>query len=859
MVALTPANPDAIALDVDGAEPADALHVTLMYLGDQPIDPADQGTLNTLIGGIAQRCPPITVTVNGIAEFNGGTPDAAVVLLVQGEGLRELRKCVDDACEAVGYEHDSEYGIWVPHLTVGYGIDPMEAEGLAGQTIVLDSLETAFGGDTPATKFPLEGDAMPTDEPAVKPVQQQPPQQAEAVEANFATEDGRWNGVLVVEGVPSGDGRLIEVGALTWRDLPLPLMAMFRNPNGGDGHDGAEIAGRIETIQREGDKILASGTFDSGTAGQELQRLMEEGTMRGVSVDLDSVMVEWEHEPPGADADLEDIFEFDPGMMIVTEARIMGATATGFPAFEEAHLEVIDGGTLGDEDLAVNPDDVSVGTRVVLGDRAGQVIAIAADPPVLVVMPDDGDTPELWSVDDTEVEPTEPAPAEGETPAPPAGEAPPMAENTADQTYTPVRSHSTGTNTDAWDGPANEARLPSPMSRTTAQNAYAWIDSNATGQELNKVDCRFIHHFVGANGRPGAASTVACSTGIGVIHGGRGGTTIPNADRKGVYDHLARHLRDAGMEPPPFQASELYGFDMIEEGEVEMEGEPALAASAGAPADRRPPLRMRMHTPVGRALVAAAGPVHPPAAWFERPKMRSVHPVRLSAEGQVFGYVCRWDDCHIGFSDRCVPPPHSPSAYSRFRTGQTLTAEGSLVATGRICCDTVHPDLRMIASDTMAFYADTGCVVADVAVYEDNIGVLVAGAARPNATDEQLRILRGSDISPDWRTFNGQLDMVGMLCVNTSGFVVEGMAASGGVRYTPTCAHVYGPRGRMNADGEMLALVAAGMIQRGRPTGMATQLLGRVAELEDEVATLRAMLKPERVARARQLLAAIQH
>ncbi|GIV81717.1 MAG: hypothetical protein KatS3mg051_1071 [Anaerolineae bacterium] len=42
----------------------------------------------------------------------------------------------------------------------------------------------------------------------------------------------------------------------------------------------------------------------------------------------------------------------------------------------------------------------------------------------------------------------------------------------------------------------------------------------------------------------------ACRTGIAVLNGARGGTTIPESDRRGVYEHLARHLRDAGLEPP---------------------------------------------------------------------------------------------------------------------------------------------------------------------------------------------------------------------------------------------------------------------------------------------------------------------
>ncbi len=42
----------------------------------------------------------------------------------------------------------------------------------------------------------------------------------------------------------------------------------------------------------------------------------------------------------------------------------------------------------------------------------------------------------------------------------------------------------------------------------------------------------------------------ACRTGIAVLNGGRGGADIPAKDRKGIHNHLARHMADAGEEPP---------------------------------------------------------------------------------------------------------------------------------------------------------------------------------------------------------------------------------------------------------------------------------------------------------------------
>lgn len=532
----------------------------------------------------------------------------------------------------------------------------------------------------------------------------------ETVNFDVIDDSNRFRSVLVVEGIPSGDGRQIEVGALTWRDLPLPLMV--KTTEQGDGHDGAELAARIDAIVRDGSTIRAEGTFDDGPVGQELRRLVTSGMLRGVSVDLDSVEIEWENEPPGPDTPIEEMLGFDPGMMLVTAARIMGATVTPFPAFEEAYIELVDGSALAAPSggtmptkYEVDPADITAGDRVTMGDRVGEVLGMVEDPPLLVVQPDDVDAPELWDA-------AQCTPEAGAEPAP-SSETPP------------------------------------------SDNPF----------------------------------------------------------------------------PPAAEVEE------------------ALVASASSPPV---PLHARWNGRIGQALVASAAPVHPPAAWFERPPEvfnehgeKIAYPVRVSIEGRIAGYVADWENIHIGLPGK-RRPPRSPSNYATFRTGQTLTAEGTLVATGRIVTNTVHPKLRLAASDAAAWYADTGCAVGDVAVYEDEVGIMVAGACRPDATDEQLRIFRGSDISPDWRDCNGRLDCVGMMCCNASGFIVEGLVAS---------ANIVAPRGHTGADGRITALVAAGMIRRhDRPTSHAG-LARRVDELEAVVASLNdEQRRPESVERARKAL-----
>lgn len=112
--------------------------------------------------------------------------------------------------------------------------------------------------------------------------------------------------------------------------------------------------------------------------------------------------------------------------------------------------------------------------------------------------------------------------------------------------------HHTETSEGAWNGPANEGRLRSGESLSYYQRAYAWRDPD--GDEDVKATYKFIHHEVSGGGEPGAANIRACQTGIGVLNGARGGTTIPDGDRRGVYNHLAAHLRDADVEPPDLRA-----------------------------------------------------------------------------------------------------------------------------------------------------------------------------------------------------------------------------------------------------------------------------------------------------------------
>lgn len=166
-----------------------------------------------------------------------------------------------------------------------------------------------------------------------------------------AAPDGRWEGVIAREGEMTGDGRLIEDGALRWDDLPVPLRVAFKDVG---GHDGAEVCGRIETVERrEGGDIYATGTFDLGSAvGAEAFRQVSEQMSNGVSIDTDDVTFRIMAKADMPEADVADSGdEADPEgrvkvaamsssdeLTVIESARLRAATLVAVPAFATARV-----------------------------------------------------------------------------------------------------------------------------------------------------------------------------------------------------------------------------------------------------------------------------------------------------------------------------------------------------------------------------------------------------------------------------------------------------------------------------------------------------------------------------------------
>lgn len=197
-----------------------------------------------------------------------------------------------------------------------------------------------------------------------------------------------WTGVIGMEQTMTGDGRMIEADALRW-DLPIPLRYVSQDVG---AHDGAQVVGTIQFIEREADtgKIIGTGTFDTESEiGREAARVVGGGITTGVSMDLDDVSFEvrvaedvlnaMEPQLDGAEDESGEVearaivdgkvvmlqVTSDDEVHVTKSARIRAATIVAIPAFAEAQISLIadDEESVSDEEaiaaIAEDADELS--------------------------------------------------------------------------------------------------------------------------------------------------------------------------------------------------------------------------------------------------------------------------------------------------------------------------------------------------------------------------------------------------------------------------------------------------------------------------------------------------------------------
>ena len=184
---------------------------------------------------------------------------------------------------------------------------------------------------------------------------------------------------------------------------------------------------------------------------------------------------------------------------------------------------------------------------------------------------------------------------------------------------------------------------------------------------------------------------------------------------------------------------------------------------------------------VACGMIAGAIPVTPPTEWFNNPKLSGPTPLTVDDDGRVYGHIAAWHVDHIGMS-MGTKPPRSRSNYAYFHTGVLRTENGTDVPVGQLTLAGGHASLEASASEAVRHYDDTASAIADVHAGEDAYGIWVAGSIRPGSTPEQIRALRASAPSGDWRPIKNSLELVAVCQVNVPGFpIARARVASGAV------------------------------------------------------------------------------
>lgn len=402
MIAVYPTDAQASSIAVDGGMPPETLHVTMVFLGK--VDDIDMDAVGRSVEKVAADTGKLEGRVGGVGLFAAGPDGSPQLAIPNVKGLAELRTRLTDALADEGVESPSEHD-WVPHMTLAYVDEPElpdvsvigEALTFAALSVAVADVRTDYDLREPVTasatreatmkgeatielsagapeirvpvlmngeptgEFVTVGDhfAVTTNASAVTAatVTLEVPDDAIAEDVE-ESEPLAWVSDLAFEGVATVDGRWIVPGGLSWRQPPLTLLAQTETA---PGHDGAGVSGKIETFMKD-DKVdmdggkLADGVvavrgfgvFDAGEFGVDIERMVNDEVLRGVSVDLG--INEWAFRDPDTGDILvpEDMTEeewerafFGELQFAILDAEIMAATVCAAPAFADSRIAVV--------------------------------------------------------------------------------------------------------------------------------------------------------------------------------------------------------------------------------------------------------------------------------------------------------------------------------------------------------------------------------------------------------------------------------------------------------------------------------------------------------------------------------------
>lgn len=710
------------APDGDGSAPLESFQRELresLQKTSEPHDPPTDGEVDRIANWV------------GVFAVNDATNDASI----QGGGLEKTWIDMED--NAVRPLHREAAGQTVPiHGSFQVGDRKMsypgEPVGPPEYYLNCRCLLAITGGPTMGAKstsfaadLEEEGDGIHVDES--RELTDEEIENEDLVDDDTETP---WHGVLVVEGVETGDKRMFAAGSLSYASFPMQLG--FQRVSA-EGHAQAVSVGTIDEIWLEGNEQRARGRFN--LAVPEAHMAIDGirfGSLGGVSIDVDTSEYELEMDETDEDGDgdlMEMLFGGGNAVTKFTAGRIRGATLVGIPAFDEAFIalgpdfedqsapKAGDGGAAGEGDAVTDNNELS----------AQQLDALS------------------------------------------------RLEKSLDQDIDAVE--------EAY------AILASAFAPGT-QDGPGWLKNPRETQRLRTYWTR--------------------GEGAAKIRWGAPG------DFNRCRNQLAKYVN------PAFLAGTCANLHKEATGTW-----PGTETGKHSSADRAPAF----------SLVASSAKGLPAMDYFANPLLDKLTPVTVDGR-HVYGHIAAFGACHIAIDNVCTVPPRSAADYAHFRVGIVET-DGGVVSTGVITQGTGHAGDRLAAAAATAHYDNTGFGIADIVTGEDAHGIWFSGLIRETATDAQVKILRASSLSGDWRRMaNGQFELVGVLTVNSGGFNTP--RASFGMIGTTQMSLV-----ASGAIPQRKSLVASGSIQSDDLLALGRIVADELEYREDRKQRLAAARDPE--------------
>lgn len=337
VIALIPLESDPIS-----SASSEKAHMTLAWLGEA--EDLDDDVIEAIRSEVKEYASQVAGTISASVESRGELGDeGADVVFLEGDGIRAFR---DGLVELPAVEKAmarvEQYPEWTPHVTMGYPDTPAIDE-YDGEQVTFDRLSLWVGEDQDHYEFeegPVEEEEEQTPEAVDDDSGDDLTEEeiAEETESLAGEDPVPIHGVLAPIEAMSGDNRIFSEGAITHRDLPLPMKWMKAD---GQGHDNSVVVANIEQIKIVDGLVLFAGFMASNDEAAEVIALRAENALRGVSVDLDQAESVFENSEGKA----IDLFtdELDPDEVVVqrvTAGRIAAATICAIPAFQEAYFDL---------------------------------------------------------------------------------------------------------------------------------------------------------------------------------------------------------------------------------------------------------------------------------------------------------------------------------------------------------------------------------------------------------------------------------------------------------------------------------------------------------------------------------------